>query len=308
MIRQIDFRAMGCKMMAALDQPSARGAERLQQVPEWFEAWEQSLSRFRADSELSQLNRQAGAAVQVSPTMWDVLQAARQAELCSEGLVTPVVLEALEAAGYAESFDPMAPFPISNRPAATHAPAMLAEVHTEALTRTIWLPQGARLDFGGVAKGWAAQQTMKRLEHYGPALVDAGGDIAVSGSQRDGSPWPIGVADPLHPGENLAVLQVGRRGVATSGRDYRRWKLDGGWQHHIIDPRTGKPAETDVLSATVVALNVMEAEIAAKLVLILGSQAGLAWLEAQPWLAALLVLENGELMYSLRSEQYLWRE
>jgi len=149
---------------------------------------------------------------------------------------------------------------------------------------------------------------MKRLEHYGPALVDAGGDIAVSGSQRDGSPWVIGVADPLHPGENLAILRVGRRGVATSGRDYRRWKLDGGWQHHIIDPRTGKPAETDVLSATVVALNVMEAEIAAKLVLILGSQAGLAWLEAQPWLAALLVLENGELMYSLRSEQYLWRE
>jgi FAD:protein FMN transferase len=136
--------------------------------------------------------------------------------------------------------------------------------------------------------------------------VDAGGDIAISGPQHDGSPWAIGVADPLNPGEDLALLMLGKSGVATSGRDYRRWQKDGRWQHHIIDPRSGLPAETDVLSATVIAPNVMEAETAAKMVLILGSQAGLDWLENQPQMAGILVLEDGCRLDSRGVRAYLW--
>ncbi len=120
---------------------------------------------------------------------------------------------------------------------------------------------------GGVAKGWAAQQAMRRLKQYGPALVDAGGDIAVSGLKAGGQPWLVGIDDPWHVAENLGTLRLGRCGVATSGRDHRRWQQDGRWQHHIIDPRTGEPAVTDVLTATVVAPNVMEAEMAAKVVI-----------------------------------------
>jgi thiamine biosynthesis lipoprotein len=149
------------------------------------------------------------------------------------------------------------------------------------------------LDFGGIAKGWAAHQTARRLGMYGPALVDAGGDIAVSSLQADGQPWRIGVADPFEPDHSLAVLGLGRCGVATSGRDFRRWHQDGRPSHHIIDPRTGQPAETDVLTATVIAPDVLQAEAAAKKALILGSQDGLAWLEAHPGLTGLLVLEDG---------------
>jgi thiamine biosynthesis lipoprotein len=93
--------------------------------------------------------------------------------------------------------------------------------------------------------------------------------------------------------------------VATSGTDYRRWKKDGAWQHHIIDPRTGHPATSDVLSATVVAPSVVDAEVAAKTVLISGSLDGLRWLEDHPSYAGLLVLADGRRLLSSRIKAYL---
>jgi thiamine biosynthesis lipoprotein len=79
----------------------------------------------------------------------------------------------------------------------------------------------------------------------------------------------------------------------------------GRWQHHILDPRTGDPATTDVLTSTVIASNVMKAEMAAKVVLILGSQEGLAWLNTHPGYAGLMVTENGDVLTSEVFEQAL---
>jgi thiamine biosynthesis lipoprotein len=297
-------------MLAILDAPAPRARPKLAGVPGWFESWEQSLSRFRESSELSQLNRSPGAPVPVSQTLWSVLQLALRAEEQSGGLVTPAVLDALERAGYDRGFDTLELETLeeraNGRPLAEAAPAIdLRQLETEPASRSVRLPPGLRLDFGGVAKGWAAQQAMQRLSPYGPALVDAGGDIAISGLQADGSPWSIGVADPLEPEADLATLNVGRCGVATSGTDYRRWKKDGAWQHHIIDPRTGLPATSDVLSATVVAPNVVDAEVAAKTALILGSQDGLQWLEAHPAYAGILALGDGQRLFSSRIGAYL---
>ena len=160
------------------------------------------------------------------------------------------------------------------------------------------------LDFGGVAKGWAAHQAMKRLQAEGPALVNAGGDIAISGPRADGSPWPIGVTDPFHPKEDLETLFLNACGVATSGKDRRRWTRNGVLQHHIIDPATSQPAETDLLTVTVVAPDVMEAEAAAKAAFILGSRAGLEWIETHPRLAALFILDNGQIVYSRKMEEF----
>ncbi len=172
---------------------------------------------------------------------------------------------------------------------------------------TITLPVGVKLDLGGIGKGWAARQAMQRLRAFGPALVDAGGDIAVSDVLSDGSAWPVAVSDPLQVQEQLDLLMLGGCGAATSGIDYRRWRKDGEWKHHIIDPRTGDPARTDVLSVTVVAPDALQAEAAAKVVLIMGSPAGLEWLEDQPQLAALLALQDGRLLYSRQMEKYVWR-
>lgn len=285
---------MGCSMLAVVDSRSAYAATQLRRLPVWFEGWEQSLSRFRTDSELSQMNHHPGQPVQVSEWLWDVFQTALRAENVSQGLVTPTVLDALEAVGYDRSFDDFSTNTVT--PVQLHPVARmdLKNVVIDPINRSITLPRGVRLDFGGTAKGWAAHQAMLRLSAYGPTLVDASGDIAISGPMRGDQPWSIGIANPFKPGENLALLSLKRGGVATSGRDYRSWRQGNLIRHHIIDPRTSEPAETDILTATVIAPDVMEAEMAAKVVFILGSIDGVAWLEKNPTYSAFLILENRE--------------
>lgn len=307
MIQKINFKAMGCHMMAAINNPSIKAYEKLQQVPGWFNRWEQIFSRFREDSELSQLNRSTGFPTVVSADFWDVFQIALAAEKNSAGLVSPAIFESLVMAGYQNSFDRMAPEQTFTQDSGGGMLHSTSAICWDAATHTIEMPMGLRLDFGGIVKGWAADQAMRRIKNYGATLVDAGGDIAISGLQSDGQPWPVGVIDPFNADTQFEILQLGNCGVATSGTDYRRWTQNGHEKHHIIDPRTGNPAETDVLSATIVAPSVIDAETAAKVVLISGSQAGMAWLEGNQSLAGILVLKNGERLYSRRMDHWIWR-
>jgi len=307
MIYRIDFKAMGCRMLAMVDSPSPEAAETLAQTPNWFEEWEQSLSRFRPESELSYLNRSTGVPVQVSQTLWEVFLSAQKAERASGGLVTATILDSLISAGYDRSFDLLPAERVSASPSGWHFTGSLAEIDLDPATHTIVLPIDMQLDFGGVAKGWAAHQAAQRLAVFGPALVSAGGDIAVSAPQTDGGLWPVNIDDPFHNGEFLNTLMLGECGVATSGTDYRRWKQGGRWSHHIIDPRSGQPAQTNVVTATIIAPNAMQAEMAAKAALILGSERGLAWIEERPAFSAMLVLETGEIIYSNHMAQFFWR-
>jgi thiamine biosynthesis lipoprotein len=181
------------------------------------------------------------------------------------------------------------------------------EISLDAGRREIFLPAGIRIDLGGVAKGWAAHQAMLQLAELGPVLVDSGGDIASSGPQTSGEPWPVAVADPFQLQDRLELLALGSCGVATSGTDYRRWFKDGIWKHHIIDPRTGQSAQTDLVSVTVAGPDVLQAEAAAKAVLILGSRLGLDWLEDRPSLAGLLARQDGRIIYSSEIDAFVWR-
>ena len=303
MLQRLEFHAMGCEMLAAVECDLLPA--RLAQVPGWFEEWEQVLSRFRYDSELTRLNQIHGRPVAVSETLWQVFQAALQAEQMSGGLVTASLLDAILAAGYDRPFDEL-PEQVSSAekpvPARTK---LLASFGSDDSARTISLPPGAGLDFGGIAKGWAAQQAMLRLREAGPSLVDAGGDIAISGPRAGGHPWKIGVANPFQPDQDLETLKVMGGGVATSGKDHRHWSRNGIPQHHIIDPHTGRPAQTDLLTVSVVAPDVLQAESAAKAVLILGAEAGLAWIEAQAEFAGLLLLDNGNQLFSHEMRRYM---
>lgn len=295
---------MGSRMLGIVDYDETCPV--LQDLPVVFEAWEQALSRFRSDSELCELNRRAGSSVVVSQVLWDVFGTARQAELETRGLVNPLIADALVEAGYDRSFDELPLRDDYSGSLSNGRPApILADIRVDMQEHTLQLPAGSRLDFGGVAKGWAAQEAMLALSIYGPALFSAGGDIAVSGLRADGEPWKIDVEDPFHPGEYIEQIRLACGGVATSGKDYRHWMRGGARHHHIIDPRTGLPAETDVLTATVIAPDPMLAEALAKAVLISGSAAGMAWLDSDDRLAGLLVLENGQRLYSRKLEAYL---
>jgi thiamine biosynthesis lipoprotein len=300
-MQRLEFRAMGCRMTAVLD--ADRHAALLSTVPMWFEDWEQIFSRFRADSELSQLNRRAGQWTRISTTMWEVTHLALVAARWTDGLYSPTILGALEAAGYDRNFEAIT---ASAEPITPQPDGQWQAIQRQSLKRSICLPPNVHLDLGGIVKGWAADRAVKKLAVHGPALIDAGGDVAVSGPRADGSPWPIGVLNPFQPDQPFETLKIECGGVATSGKDYRRWLRDGQWQHHLIDPRTGLPAQADVLSATVIAPSAVEAEIAAKVIAITGSEQGLAWLEVQPDYAAVIVREDGRAVYSAQMKRYLW--
>ena len=303
MLHETEFRAMGCRIFVASDSPSQ--PELFEEIPQWFDEWQDHLSRFRPDSELNRINRANGVPLKVSHTFADVLERAIEAEALSDGLVTPVLLDALVSAGYDRPFNLLPQESFAAQASEIDFIPRLAEIEWDPSTSTLWLPPDLHLDFGGVAKGWAADQASRRLAHLGATLVDGQGDIAVSGPRADGSPWRIGIANPFEPSENIAILNIREGGVATSGRDARNWLRDGVLAHHIIDPRTGQPAETDILTATVIAPTVMQAEAVTKTLLILGSDNALHWLDAQPEFAALLVLEDGRVITSETFENYL---
>jgi len=296
---KIEFRAMGCHMAAFVDNESSQAARALEQVPGWFEEWEQALSRFRPESELCALNASAGKAFRASEVLFTVIQTALDGARASSGLVLPTLLEPLEKAGYNRSFEQIVGEG-DDRPQEQASSRYIPweEIRLDETRMEIHLPLGMRLDLGGVAKGWAAQAACLRLGVLGPALVDAGGDIAISAERTGGGPWTVAVADPLQASEQLALLGLGRCGVATSGIDFRRWRKDGRWNHHIIDPRTLEPAETDLFSVTVVAADAVRAEVAAKVVLILGGEAGLRWLEAHAEFSALLAFQDGRVQHA----------
>lgn len=305
-MQRVEFRAMGCQMVALLASDTPSSASLLEQTPAWFEAWEQALSRFHPDSELNRLNCSQGRWFYASETLWAVLQAAFDTARLTDGLVTPTVLDAIEAIGYDRSFELIRTewVTLSLRPTAIPD---WRTIETDPQRHAIRLPDGVRLDVSGVAKGWAAQQAAQRLSVAGLALVDAGGDIAIAPLDADDEPFVVGIADPWQPNDLLTVVTLSAGGVATSGRDYRRWHVAGVPYHHILDPRTAAPVDTDVLTATVIASDALRAEAAAKAALILGSVDGLAWIETQPDMAALLTLEDGRVMRSRRFMAFEWQ-
>lgn len=304
MLHRLTFRAMGCEILAFLEQDEDSKPTILDEIPAWFEEWEQTFSRFRLNSELSRLNRTFDQPIEVSEAFWEVFQTASWADEYSNGLVTPTVLDSMLEAGYDRSFDilPREQFYMGTTSMLADRP--LSMIVADASNRTITLPKGVHFDFGGVAKGWAAHQTVERIKEYGPCLVNAGGDIAISEPRIDGEAWLVGVSNPFETGKDIEVMKVKRGGIASSGKDRRHWNQNGMFRHHIINPLTGLPAETNLLRVTVLAPTVMEAEVAAKAVFILGYEAGLHWIEEHNELAGAMILETGELIHSQNMQEY----
>jgi FAD:protein FMN transferase len=281
------------------DRQLAAGA--LDQVQDFFTGVEARFSRFRADSELSQLNRASGREAPVSADMCELVELAVAAAESSGGLFDPTIIGALESAGYDRSIDLIrqegarpAIFPGPVRGAdASWADSMVRNIRVDRHALTVALPEGVRLDLGGIAKGWAVDRAAAMLETTGQGLVNAGGDLRAWGDQPGSGEergWLAAVDNPNQPGADVAWLWVRNSAAATSSTATRRWP--GG--HHLIDPRTGRPAETDLVSVTVAAPAVVQAEVAAKVVLLLGRAAGMAWLEGQPGMEALVVAGNGQ--------------
>ncbi|MEP6985956.1 MAG: FAD:protein FMN transferase [Chloroflexota bacterium] len=286
----VAFRAMGCQVNIWLE-TDQDGQRLLQAVPAEVEAIEAVLSRFRPESELSRLNQQPGQWVEVSETLLANILAAKQGARITNGLYHPLLLDALVAAGYDRSFEQVE----SSEESISIPPVTdWQEIQVNIAQRKVCIP--APIDVGGVAKGWTAEQIAKRLSAYGACLVDIGGDMAARGAPEESSGWEVAVAEPGGSEGDIVHVVVHNASIVTSGKDFRHWQRGGQNHHHIIDPRTGKSAETDVVAVTVMHPYAPTAEVYAKAVMLLGSQDGLAWINQQPNASALAVCDDGSVL------------
>jgi len=244
------FRSMGCTVELA-DGTDDRGVRAL------FEERNQRFSRFRADSELSRLNRLAAGASFVSEDFSRMLAHALRAARATSGLVTPAVGAAVVAAGYDTDFDRL---PADGPPVwAVRVPSLHAiSLRGPLLVRA----EPIQLDLNCVVKGATVDDALALL---GGGFVAAGGDVATS------APLVVGL-----PGGDAVTLHGG--GLATSSVTKRRWRRGGEEQHHLIDPETGAPARVPWLDVTVAAGSCLAADVAAKAALLLGA-AGPSWLD-----------------------------
>lgn len=272
------FAAMGTEMelLLAADDPSA-----LQEAEQEFRRLEALLSRFRPDSELSRLNDAGELAV--GPELLELAERAVEARERTGGRFDPTVHDAVVAAGYDLSFELVA----REGPGTWAAsPGAGGRIEVDRATGRVALEPGYKLDLGGIAKGWAADRVAARLGTAGPVLVNAGGDIATRGPRE----WPVAVT----AASSSVTLGLGEGGLATTGRDRRSWMRDGRPQHHVVDPATGRPADTDVLTVSVAAASATEAEVlATSLFLAGGCERALEEADAAGMSAVLVTSDGG---------------
>ncbi|MEZ5099678.1 MAG: FAD:protein FMN transferase [Thermoleophilia bacterium] len=276
------FPALGTTVDCLVAADGAEAARALLDVEAELARLEALLSRFRPGSQLSELNR-AGQLDGAAPELVELVEAALVAREETGGRFDPTVHDALVAAGYDRTFDEVAPDGASGPAGAPCG----GPVEVDRAAGRIALAPGSRLDLGGIAKGWAADRACAHLARVGPSLVNAGGDLAARGRPPEGT-WPVGVDTP--GGELVLGLDGG--GLATSGRDRRRWRRDGAERHHLIDPATGRPGEGDLERVTVVAESAARAEVWAKALFLAGERDAAAEADRRG-LACVLVTRDG---------------
>ena len=255
-------------------------------------------SRFRDDSEISWLHRRGGGLFMLSDGLTEAISVALAAARWTGGLVDPTVGTALVSLGYDRDF---ATIEADGREP-VEAPAPVPGWHNVRLDGPILhLPAGVRLDLGATAKGLGSDRAVRAVMavngNVGGVLISLGGDIAVDGQPpRDG--WPILVADGPNPeaSARTQAVRLGTGAVATSSIICRRWRRAGRAMHHIVDPRTGLPADGPWQTATVAAPTCADANAAATAAIVAGAQAE-EWL-ARAGVSARLVSRHGVVHYA----------
>ncbi len=312
----------------------------------WLEGLSDRLTRFSQESELARLNTSAGAWCAVSGTLFAVVAESVAAARATDGLFDPALLPLLEAIGYDRDYSEIKHRETDETGEAggeSFVAGSWRGIELDARRLRIFLPEGTRLDLGGIAKGWAADAVLARyFKRYDNVLINAGGDMRAQGGPKPGEPWPIGIGNPLAPpedettgesSEHAAVLTMRHGGIATSGANWRWWYQGGERQHHLLDPRTGRPMNlwidaSDnertnpsglIASATALAPTAAHAEVAAKVALLRGYPDALEQVErswdasraakAVPYgdeaVALLLILGDGAVVCSANIHEFL---
>jgi thiamine biosynthesis lipoprotein len=290
------LRALGTTALLAVRRPESLDRARAVLQDE-LEAVDRACSRFRDDSDLVRLNRAAGKQIEVGPYLLAALGVAVTAAAGTDGAVDPTVGKALRLAGYDRTFS-LVRLRDGHLVHLSSAPGgAWRQIEVDREHGTARIPAGVELDLGATAKALAADRAALAAAEATDdgVLVSLGGDVAVAGDSPAAG-WSVGLADdhaaPFPADGPTVAVQSG--GLATSGTCVRAWATATGRAHHIIDPRTGAPAETPWRTVSVAAASCVDANTASTAAIVFGDEAP-DWL-ARRRLPARLVRNDGSVV------------
>ncbi len=282
-------------------------------VEERLDAVDRAMSTYRDDSEISRFNRlAAGESLVFSEETWAVLELAWRVREESGGAFDPTVGPLVDAWGFGAPGRGAEPMPPGEDERTWLRQGVGAIELSPEDRRVLKLGDGAALDLSAIAKGWAVDRVSEDLTNtgYSNHLVEIGGELRTAGHSSTGDPWRIaierppaqsdtsdaeGSEDTLPPGLQQ-VLEFTDGALATSG-DYRNyWERDGTRYSHTIDPRTGRPVEHALASASVVHETCALADAYATALMVLGPEDGLHWANQNDIAALLLVYREDSLV------------
>lgn len=293
---RLEFGAMGTEVVIEVQHPDRQLAERAAIAARAeFERVEDVMTTWR-DSELTRLNSNAdGTPKSVPGEVAALIERALTVARLSGGAFEPTFL-GVGALWDFKAETPRVPSDADLERALENVGWQRVEVDVDASTVT--MPAGTRIGLGGIAKGYGVDRAMQVLidAEVENAIVNAGGDLKALGKDR-GEPWEVAVKHPRQRGRAIAVVPVSNVCLVTSGDYERFFEIDGIRYHHILDPRTGRPA-TGCMSATVTAPDAALADAVATAVCVLGPTQGLELVEKLPRIEAVVVGLDGAVVAS----------
>lgn len=260
--------------------------------------FEYLLSRHLPESDISHLNDSAGETVRIAPETYAVLESSLRYCEASGGIFDITMGSACRLWDFTNGVIP------------AHDELERALEHVDWRALSLGEDNGgfwarlddprASIDVGGTAKGFIADDLHRLLveEGFANAIVNLGGNVVTFGSKPDSSPWTIGIRNPANPATLIGAVPLRAGSVVTSGLYERCFTKDGIRYHHILDPKTGFPVDTDIAGASIVSERSIDGDGYSTTVFALGSVRALAFIEQLPGIEALLVLDDGTILQS----------
>ncbi len=263
---------------------------------------ENLLSVTMENSEISRLNAAAGKeAVEVSNDTWILLEAGKNLGAGTGGAFDIAISPVVKAWGFTEGkyrvptqveLDALLPL--------TNPDDVLLDKMTVFLQK-----EGMAVDLGGIAKGYASDEVASLLKGKGveKAILSLGGNVYGIGTKPDGSKWEVALANPLDMNDYCGLISIENQAVVTSGGYQRYFEENGKKYHHIIDPKTGYPAENELLSVTIISESGMEADVLSTALYVMGLEDAIAFWQENGGFEAIFITKDGEVIATEGADQ-----
>ena len=257
--------------------------------------YEQLLSKTIDASDVSRINNAMGQTVTVDPETWEILRRAKEISAQTGGAFSITIAPVTALWSFTDTVTNMVP---TDEARLKMLPLVDDQKIALGENNTVTLPAGMEIDLGGIAKGYIADKVADIIREKAYAgIVSLGGNVYTVGKKPDGSAFSVGIKDPHNPAASKAIIYTGDGTVVTSGTYERGFSFGGVRYHHILDPETGWPSQSDLVSATFVMDSSMTADALATACIVIGSEKSLA-LAKELQLDAMFIDKDGQAFFT----------